>query len=89
MAGKSKRIEKSSGNVFAGIGVPGSDQELLEAKFAVQIYKLVKARRFTQAEAAGVQGAETLTPSPSPAKRERTAAPAAGEGRAASSTIAK
>lgn len=51
-----KQIEKSSGNVFADIGVPGSDQELLKAKFAVQIYKLVKARGFTQAEAAAFLG---------------------------------
>jgi len=45
------RAEKSSGNVFAGLGLPHSEQELLKAKLTLQIYRLVKRRDLTQAEA--------------------------------------
>ena len=31
--------EKSSGNVFADLGVPHSEQELFKAKLTVQIYR--------------------------------------------------
>lgn len=36
--------EKSSGNVFADLGLPNLEQELLKAKLAVQIYKLKRCR---------------------------------------------
>ena len=48
--------EKSSGNVFADLGFRNSKQELLKAKLTVQIYKLLKARRLTQQEAAKLLG---------------------------------
>ena len=44
--------EKSSGNVFADLGFPDSEQELVKAKLTVQIYRLLKDRDSTQAEAA-------------------------------------
>ena len=51
-----KQIEKSSGNVFADIGVPESEQELVKAKLVLQIYRLIKSRQLTRAEAAKLLG---------------------------------
>ena len=48
--------EKSSGNVFADLGLPNSEQELLKAKLTVQIYKLIKERDLTQSKAAELLG---------------------------------
>ncbi len=48
--------EKSSGNVFADLGFPNSEQELVKAKLTVQIYRLLKDRGVTQAEAAKLLG---------------------------------
>jgi predicted XRE-type DNA-binding protein len=47
-----KDHEKSSGNVFADLGFPNSEQELVKAKLTVQIYKLLKEQGVTQGEAA-------------------------------------
>jgi predicted XRE-type DNA-binding protein len=44
--------EESSDNVFADLGFKDSEQELLKAKLTVQIFKLLKERRLTQADAA-------------------------------------
>jgi predicted XRE-type DNA-binding protein len=60
--GKSKDLnmksdsEKSSGNVFADLGFPDSEQELVKAKLTVQIYRLLKDRDLTQTEAAKLLG---------------------------------
>ena len=51
-----KTHELSSGNVFADLGLPDSEQELVKAKLTVQIYRLLKARGLTQVEAARVLG---------------------------------
>ncbi len=51
-----KDHEKSSGNVFADLGFPNSEQELVKAKLTVEIYKLLKGRGLTQAEAAKLLG---------------------------------
>jgi predicted XRE-type DNA-binding protein len=48
--------ETSSGNVFADLGLPHSEQELLKAKLTLQIYRLVKRRDLTQAEAGKILG---------------------------------
>ncbi len=48
--------EKSTGNVFADLGFPNSEQELVKAKLTVQIYRLLKDRELTQAEAAKLLG---------------------------------
>jgi predicted XRE-type DNA-binding protein len=48
--------EKSSGNVFADLGLPNSEQELLKAKLTVEIHKLIKERNLTQAKAAELLG---------------------------------
>jgi len=48
--------EKSSGNVFADLGFPNSEQELVKAKLTVEIYRLLKERGLTQADAAKLLG---------------------------------
>lgn len=51
-----KTHEKSSGNVFADLGLPDSEQELLKAKLTVQIYRLIRERGLTQSKAADLLG---------------------------------
>jgi predicted XRE-type DNA-binding protein len=53
---KRTRVERSSGNVFADLGLPYPEQELLKAKLALQIYRLVKRRGLKQAEAGKILG---------------------------------
>ena len=50
------RMEKSSGNVFADLGIPHPEQELLKAKLTLRIYRLIKQRGITQTEAGKVLG---------------------------------
>ena len=50
------KYEKSNGNVFADLGFPNSEQELVKAKLTAQIYKLLKAQGLTQTEAAKLLG---------------------------------
>jgi predicted XRE-type DNA-binding protein len=49
-------VEKSSGNVFADLGLPHPEQELLKAKLTLQIYRLIKRRGLKQAEAGTILG---------------------------------
>ena len=44
--------EESSGNVFADLGLPNSEQELVKAKLTVQIYRILKDAGLTQKDAA-------------------------------------
>jgi predicted XRE-type DNA-binding protein len=53
---RSTHYEKSSGNVFADLGLPNSAQELLKAKLTVQVYKLIKEQKLTQIKAAQLLG---------------------------------
>lgn len=55
-AARRVRVAKSGGNVFADLGLPHPEQELLKAKLTLQIYRLVKRRGITQAEAGKVLG---------------------------------
>ena len=48
--------EESSGNVFADLGLPHPEQELLKARLTLQIYRIIKARRVTQAKAGEILG---------------------------------
>jgi predicted XRE-type DNA-binding protein len=50
------RAETSGGNVFADLGLPHPEQELLKARLTLQIYRLVKARGLKQAEAGNILG---------------------------------
>jgi predicted XRE-type DNA-binding protein len=45
------RAKKSSGNVFADLGLPHPEQELLKAQLTLQIYRLIRQLGVTQAEA--------------------------------------
>jgi len=57
MRGKTAiKVEKGSGNVFADLGLPNPEQELLKARLTLQIYKIIKARGLTQAQAGEVLG---------------------------------
>jgi predicted XRE-type DNA-binding protein len=49
-------VVESSGNVFADLGLPQPDQELLKARLTLQIYSIIKDRGLTQAEAAKLLG---------------------------------
>lgn len=48
--------EVSSGNVFADLGFPNSEQELVKAKLTAQIYQILRDRKITQTEAARLLG---------------------------------
>jgi predicted XRE-type DNA-binding protein len=50
------RAEKSSGNVFADLGLPHPEQELLKSRLTLQIYRLIKARGLKQADAGKILG---------------------------------
>lgn len=52
----SKTIERSSGNVFADLGLADAEQELLKAKLTLQVHRLLKARDLTQSAAAKLLG---------------------------------
>ena len=53
---KAIRVEKSRGNVFADLGIPNPERELLKAELTLKIYRLIKARGLTQAQAADILG---------------------------------
>ena len=48
--------EKSSGNVFADLGLPHPEQELLKARLTLQIYRDIKGRDLTQVQAGELLG---------------------------------
>ncbi len=49
-------IEKSGGNVFAELGLPHPEQELLKARLTLRIHRLIKVRGLTQADAGKILG---------------------------------
>jgi predicted XRE-type DNA-binding protein len=50
------RVGECSDNVFADLGLPNPEHKLLKAELALQIYKIVKARRLTQTQAGQLLG---------------------------------
>jgi predicted XRE-type DNA-binding protein len=50
------KAERGSGNIFADIGLPHPEQELLKARLTLEIYKIIRQRGLTQAEAAKTLG---------------------------------
>jgi predicted XRE-type DNA-binding protein len=48
--------KRGSGNIFADLGLPNPEQELLKAQLTLQIYRIVKAREVTQAQAGVILG---------------------------------
>jgi predicted XRE-type DNA-binding protein len=53
---RNKGYETGSGNVFEDIGVPNAEQHLLKAQLVFKIDTLMKNRRLTQVQAAGLFG---------------------------------
>jgi predicted XRE-type DNA-binding protein len=45
-------VTEGSGNLFADLGVPNAEQELLKARLTLQIYRIIKQRGLTQTQAA-------------------------------------
>ena len=56
MATKNK-IEESSGNVFADLGLPDAEELESKAQLAYRITEIIRGRHLTQAEAAELLGA--------------------------------
>src|SRR4051812_8904610 len=48
--------KRGSGNVFADLGLPHPEPELLKAQLTLRIYRLIKERELTQAAAGKVLG---------------------------------
>lgn len=53
---KQTRIEEGSGNIFADLGFPNAERELLKARLTLQIYRIIKDRGLTQAQAGKILG---------------------------------
>ncbi|MGP0070856.1 MAG: helix-turn-helix domain-containing protein [Bryobacteraceae bacterium] len=51
-----KRVVEGTANVFADLGLPNAEQDLLKAQLALQIYRIIKARGLTQTQAAKALG---------------------------------
>ncbi len=51
-----RTITESSGNVFADLGLPNPEQELMKAELTLQIARIIKDRGMTQASAAKALG---------------------------------
>jgi predicted XRE-type DNA-binding protein len=53
---KSENVTEGSDNLFADLGLPNADQELLKARLTLQIYRIIKDRGITQTEAGKILG---------------------------------
>ena len=49
-------VSKGSGNVFADLGLPNPEQELMKARLTLQIYRIVTERDLTQREIGEIIG---------------------------------
>jgi predicted XRE-type DNA-binding protein len=49
-------IEESSGNIYADLGMDDADEMLVKAQLATKIGEIVKARKWSQQQAAEVLG---------------------------------
>jgi len=59
MSAKTKSVIKArqgSGNVFADLGFPQPERELLKARLTLEIYRLIRKRGLTQTEAGKILG---------------------------------
>jgi predicted XRE-type DNA-binding protein len=55
-AGRIPKVERSTGNVFADLGLDNPQQRLAKAKRAHEICQAIEARQWTQTKAAQVMG---------------------------------
>lgn len=49
-------VTEGSGNVFADLGLPNPEQELMKARLTLQLHSIVKRRGLTQTETAKLLG---------------------------------
>jgi predicted XRE-type DNA-binding protein len=49
-------VRRADKNIFADLGLPNAEHELLKAQLTLQIYRIIKERGLTQAEAGQVLG---------------------------------
>jgi predicted XRE-type DNA-binding protein len=52
------RVTEGSANVFADLGLPNPELELLKAQLTLQIYSIIKGSRMTQVEMAKILGVQ-------------------------------
>jgi predicted XRE-type DNA-binding protein len=52
------RVTESSGNIFADLGLPNPEQELLKAQLTLQIHTILKDSRMTQVQIAKILGVQ-------------------------------
>lgn len=52
------RVTEGSGNVFADIGLPNPEQEMLKAQLTLQIYRILNGHGMTQVEIAKILGVQ-------------------------------
>lgn len=50
------KVAEGSGNVFADLGLPRAEQELMKARLTLQIYQIIQKRGLTQTEAGKILG---------------------------------
>jgi predicted XRE-type DNA-binding protein len=50
------KVTKSSGNVFADLGIPNADEHFVKAEIVLGIAARIRAKKMTQAQAAKVMG---------------------------------
>jgi predicted XRE-type DNA-binding protein len=50
------RVTESSGNIFADLGLPNPEQELLKAQLTLQIHTILRDSGMTQTEIANILG---------------------------------
>jgi predicted XRE-type DNA-binding protein len=55
---RAARVTEGSGNVFADLGLPNPEQELLKAQLTLQIYTILKGSGMTQVDIAKVLGVQ-------------------------------
>ena len=51
-------ITEGSGNIFADMGLPNSEQELIKAQLTLQIYSILKGSGMTQVEIGKILGVQ-------------------------------
>lgn len=51
-------VTEASGNIFADLGLPNPEQELLKAQLTLQVYAILKESEMTQAEIAKILGVQ-------------------------------
>jgi predicted XRE-type DNA-binding protein len=56
MMARKVKVEASSGNIFADLGLPDADTHFLKAQIVSEIYRLTNERKLTQARAGKLMG---------------------------------